>query len=120
MRLLVCGDRDWKDGEMIYTKIRIVMPDVVIEGEARGADTLARMAAERLNIPFEPYPAYWQFYGRSAGPIRNSTMLTQGKPDLVYAFHDDIEHSIGTADMVAKAKRAGIPCEIFKHELKQE
>ncbi|HEY3843130.1 MAG TPA: hypothetical protein VGL48_07740 [Acidimicrobiales bacterium] len=36
-------------------------------------------------------------------------MLTEGRPTLVVAFHDDLAHGEGTADMVAIAKAAGIP-----------
>lgn len=46
-----------------------------------------------------------QKYGKSAGPIRNQTMLDDGKPDLVLAFPG----GRGTADMVAKAEKHGIP-----------
>lgn len=42
---------------------------------------------------------------RSAGPKRNQRMLDKGKPDLVLAFPG----GDGTADMVRKAKSAGVP-----------
>lgn len=40
----------------------------------------------------------------AAGPIRNSRMLREGKPDLVLAFPG---HG-GTADMVKQAGEAGV------------
>lgn len=88
-------------------------PAVVIEGEALGADTLAREAAEYFGIEVERYPANWTLYGRAAGPIRNNQMLTEGKPDLVVAFHHDIEHSKGTKNMVKQAKALGIPVKVY-------
>jgi len=36
-------------------------------------------------------------------------MLTEGRPEYLIAFHDDIEASKGTKDMIAKARRANIP-----------
>lgn len=115
-RLLVFGDRDWDDYEMILEEIRKRNPDVVIEGEARGADKMARRAAEEeLGIPFEPYPAEWHIYGRSAGPIRNQQMLDEGKPTEAIGFHDDLSNSKGTRDMWNRLKEAKIPVEIFKH-----
>ena len=36
-------------------------------------------------------------------------MLDEGKPDTVVYFHDNIERSKGTKDMVSRAKKAGLP-----------
>ena len=87
--------------------------DCVIHGAARGADTAGRNAAFTLGIPIEEYPARWDEYGRSAGPIRNQQMLKEGKPDLVLAFHHDLSASKGTAHMVSIAKNAGVPVEVI-------
>lgn len=55
------------------------------------------------------HPADWQKYNKAAGPVRNGEMLKL-HPDinLVLAFHDDIDSSRGTADMVARAQKADI------------
>jgi hypothetical protein len=63
------------------------------------------------------YPAQWHKYGRAAGPIRNQQMLAEGKPDLVLAFHDDIDGSRGTKDMVNRARRAGVKVEVISHAM---
>ena len=115
MRLLVCGDRNWKDYSAILAKINEMAPEVVIEGEARGADLMARRAAEKLGIPVLKFSAEWDAYGRAAGFIRNQQMLIEGKPDYVLAFHDDIENSRGTKDMVQRAEKAGIQVEVWSH-----
>ncbi len=128
MRLLVCGDRYWKDYKAIAERMAELSPDVVIEGEAKGADSFARIAAESMNITVLKFPASWNEYRlkypiseygmkfKSAGTDRNQQMLDEGKPDYVLAFHDDIRHSKGTADMVRRATEAGIPVEIWTHE----
>ena len=115
MRILICGDRDWKLFGPIMRELRARRKDVtvVIHGCARGADTVAGKVAYSLGIKVERYPADWTKYGKGAGPIRNQQMLDDGKPDLVLAFHEDIASSKGTADMVRRAKEAGIPVEIF-------
>ena len=117
MRLLVCGDRKWSDKAAIEREIRRFMHAdgglVVIEGEARGADLLAREVADELEIPVLTFPADWVKYGRAAGPIRNTQMLKEGKPDRVLAFHANILLSKGTKNMVAQAKQAGIPVEVI-------
>lgn len=131
MKVLVCGDRWW--GTKLNEKNeRIPAPEDVaylnnkldeldnqfqfsylIEGEARGADTLARQWANNLWIPVQEFPAKWDEFGKSAGPRRNQQMLDEGKPDLVVAFHHDIEHSKGTADMVKRAQKAGFFVKVY-------
>ena len=112
-RVLICGDRNWTNIESIRNAVAQFKPTLIIEGEAKGADTLGRMVAEELNIPTMRFPAEWGRYGKSAGPIRNQQMLDEGKPTLVLAFHSDIEKSKGTKDMVARATKACIASIVF-------
>jgi hypothetical protein len=42
-------------------------------------------------------------------------MLDEGKPDLVLAFHENIDESKGTRDMVHRARGAGVKVVIFKN-----
>lgn len=67
----------------------------------------------QLGLNTRRYPANWQRYGRAAGPVRNQQMLDEGKPDLILAFHQDIVNSKGTADMIRRANRAGVPTRIL-------
>ena len=115
MRLLVCGDRNWVDFEAVKRRIAELKPSVVIHGCARGADSLAEKAASEMGIPVLSFPADWVRFGKKAGYIRNGRMLYESKPDHVLVFHDDIEHSEGTADMVRRAKQAGITVETCRH-----
>lgn len=115
VRLLVFGDRNWEDYDMILEEVRRRNPDVVIEGEARGADKLGRRAAEELGIPFVPFPAEWNRYGNGAGPIRNQQMLDEGKPTEAIGFHDDLKNSRGSRDMWKRLRQAKIPVEIISH-----
>jgi hypothetical protein len=113
MKLLFCGDRAWKDAGFILqvmSALKVNLGDfTVIEGEAKGADSLSRTAALLLELPVEKYPADWAAYGKAAGPIRNKLMLVQGKPTAVFAFHNDLEHSKGTKNMVEMATKANLP-----------
>ena len=84
-------------------------PGLVIHGAARGADVMAGSIAKNLEIPVRTFPADWERWGRKAGIVRNQAMLDVGKPDYVLAFHDDIQHSKGTGDMVGRAKAHGVP-----------
>lgn len=114
MRILFCGDRNWTDYGKIVECMQTYLPTVVIEGEARGADLLSAKAAEEMGIEVERYPARWELYGRSAGPIRNKQMLDEGRPQMVIAFHSDITQSKGTKDMVSQALERGIPVKVIK------
>ena len=118
MKILVCGDRDWSNEEyleqvLIALGTEYGVPYTIIQGGARGADTMAYYFAQRWNLPCETYRAEWTLYGRAAGAIRNREMLTDGKPDLVVAFHDDLENSKGTKNMVNIAHKAGVPVRVF-------
>ena len=112
MKVLVCGDRNFNDEAMLWTILdRHGDITEIIEGEARGADTLARIYGEENDIEVKKFPADWETYGKAAGPIRNKQMLDEGKPDLVIAFL--AENSKGTANMIEQATKAGIPVEII-------
>lgn len=114
-RVLVCGGRDFTDTAAAAAVLGMVQARygiaVVIEGEARGADTLARDWAQMCRIPVEPYFAEWHLFGHRAGPIRNERMLREGKPDLAIAFPG----GSGTADMVRRLKQAGVPTLIGRY-----
>ncbi len=120
-RVLVTGDRDWgkydmaKGWKTMRDRLEKLQPgSQVIQGGARGADTYAKGIAQELGFLVITYDANWDHQHRAAGPIRNSAMLSDGKPEQVLAFHDDIEGSKGTLDMVTKAIKAGVPVEIIK------
>jgi hypothetical protein len=81
--------------------------EVVIEGGAPGADRLAREWSRMVakgGPDVETFEADWENHGSFAGPMRNARMLAEGRPDVVVAFPG----GRGTADMVKKARRAGV------------
>lgn len=124
MRVLVCGHRefdDWQLMNQILTEVYVSCVDktpegkvdfTIIEGEAKGADFLARVWAKFRYLPYEAYPADWKTYGKAAGPIRNKAMLTEGKPDLVIAFL--AKDSIGTKNMINQATNYGVEVKVVE------
>ncbi len=117
MRILVCGGRDFKNRDLVFSKLNSLFPStddintwlppvdtVIIHGGARGADRLAEDWAVINWVHVEEYKADWDKFGKSAGYIRNKQMLTEGKPDLVIAFPG----GKGTAMMVKIAKEADV------------
>jgi len=110
VRLLVCGDRNWTCKETISKFIRDLGGiECIIEGEARGADSVARDIGLALGLRVLKFPASWEKYGRAAGMLRNRQMLEDGKPTFLVAFHDAIASSKGTKHMVNLAKAHGVP-----------
>lgn len=118
MRVIVCGSRFWNNAGIINRELNALYGEhgvhlTVIEGDARGADAIAGEWADHNMIEHLWFTADWQKYGRAAGPIRNQHMLDTTKPHLVLAFHEDIEHSKGTKDMIKRAKKAGVEVRVF-------
>lgn len=123
VKVLVCGHREFDDWELLnqtLTPIYLSCEDrtedgkvdfTIIEGEAKGADFLARVWAKFRFLPYEAYPADWKLYGKGAGPIRNKQMLVEGKPDMVVAFL--AKGSVGTANMIKQAKAAGVETKVI-------
>jgi hypothetical protein len=111
VRLLVCGGRDYSDRERLFRILDAAMRgltfEVLIHGGATGADALAADWAKARGVKPLPFPiskADWDRYGKGAGPRRNEKMLREGAPTLVIAFPG----KDGTADMVRRAKAAGL------------
>jgi hypothetical protein len=86
----------------------------LIEGGARGADSLAHKWASRNKVPTHTFRANWEEYGKRAGFIRNQQMLDEGKPNVVLAFFTDIHNkSKGTLGMIKIAQKAGVEVFVF-------
>lgn len=117
MIVLICGDRNWDNKVSIMSAVKHLMKEhselIIVEGEALGADSLARDVGTELGLEVRKYPANWDMLKKAAGPIRNQQMLDSENIDLVLAFHSNISQSKGTRDMVIRAARAKIPYKIY-------
>ncbi len=112
-RLLVCGGRDVTDTGWVFSTLDRLQKaygfDVVIEGDAKGADRIAGYWARKNRLTNLKFPANWEQHGKRAGPIRNQQMLDEGQPDMGVAF----DGGIGTYDMIRRLKNAGVYCEHY-------
>lgn len=113
MRLLVCGGRDFSDRKLF----RVTMESkqgikLIIHGGAKGADTLADQWAKKYAIPVVRMDALWDAHGKQAGGLRNQAMLDLLHPDAVLAFPG----GNGTADMVRRAEKAGLPVQVITQD----
>ena len=131
MRVLCCGDREWFSYEIIRRELEKLPKDTeIIQGCADGADKMSANIAKSLGLKLisasdnndinnPGFPANWDKYRKlgyvkADGPIRNTQMLDEGKPDLVLAFHTNIEKSKGTKNMIEQSKKRGIKVVLIK------
>lgn len=114
VKVVITGDRHWKDRFAIARAFDIVRATHVVEGECSGADLLARAEAESRGLTVSKFPADWANLGRAAGPVRNAVMLDQN-PDVVLAFHDNLMGSKGTKNCVLRALERGLDVILISH-----
>lgn len=107
MKVLVCGGRDFEDFDLLEAELDKLASseiiEMVIQGGARGADTMAAQWCSDKRIPCLEVPADWPKHGRRAGYLRNVHMLTF-EPDVVLAMPG----GKGTAMMCDIAEKAGV------------
>lgn len=118
MHVIICGGRGYHltpdDLGWLDALRHTYGITTVLHGAARGVDTASKIWANGHGLQVRPFPltpSDWEREGPRAGPIRNTRMLAalqegaaEGKCAVI-AF----EGNRGTADMVAKARAAGVP-----------
>lgn len=130
MRLVVTGGRTFRDMVLLHHGMLSVIElmtqpvTVVIQGEADGADRLAKEWAIHNGIAVLPFPAKWSditvpgakirfnkhgAYNVLAGHMRNQEMIDIGRPDAFLAMPG----GTGTADMIERCRKAGLPGLVF-------
>lgn len=107
--VLVCGGRDFSDCALVDRVLSVVKPDVIIHGDARGADRLASIWGYRnpdICKRVIAVKADWATHRLAAGPIRNARIIKEyGEHiSLVVRFHG----GRGTNDMVNRSIAAGL------------
>jgi hypothetical protein len=107
-RVVVTGGRNYADSALVYATLDSLRPTAIAQGDAAGADGLARVWAFERGIPCSGFKADWT-RGKVAGPERNRRMLDEFKPDLVIAFPG----GRGTANCIKEARKRNIPVRII-------
>lgn len=115
IRILFTGSRECTDEglmeQVVFEHIHLKFPLDTVEtcqGGAPGADRIIKSVLDKYGIACRTYEANWKLYGKSAGPIRNSEMLVDFKPNLVIALYKIGAANRGTMDMVEKALKKGV------------
>jgi len=134
MKVLVCGGRLFADRVLVFSRLdafHAANPiTLIIQGGATGADALAKDWARARRVPMIQFDAEWNKHGNNAGPIRNAKMLTDGKPDIVFAFkggkgtnhmanlahHDAIQFVVVAVNLVALFVELRLCAQLFRYE----
>ena len=123
MIVIATGSRNWEDYGTLrsymdhVSYINRVRFTVIVHGDCRGADQLARQYAAEQGINVVAFPADWAL-GNKAGPIRNQEMInwalkrsTNPSDDVESAWTEVIciafplPQSKGTWDMIRRCER---------------
>jgi hypothetical protein len=112
MKTIIAGSRTIIDSAELEKAITLsgFKIDTVLSGGATGPDTLGANWAKANNLPVKYFYPDWKTYGKAAGPIRNSEMITEAQAAIF--LWDGI--SRGTKDCMTKAEKKGIPVYIHR------
>ena len=110
MKVVITGGREYTDQVTIYRYLDwvhgMVPITLLINGVARGADSIARQWAIDRSVPYKDFKitsAMWRAGGPAEGPKRNGQMLDE-KPHCVIAFPGNS----GTANCIEQARKRQI------------
>ena len=115
MKVLVCGSREWSDGQVVNDTLdtfdAFEKITHVIHGGARGADSMGGAWAVLHGASQRVFQPRWAIHGKGAGFIRNQRMVDwmieedeKGTEIRVVAFWKD--QSRGTAHTIRIAQEA--------------
>lgn len=122
VRIVVCGTRAYDDETHVFKALDQLTrkwnkEDIaIVTGGAEGPDKIAEQWSFKRMVTRVIFHADWQKYGKQAGMIRNSEMAKYGTHCV--AFWDG--ESVGTRDMIRKAKKQGLKVKIIDIAEKDE
>ena len=121
LRIIVAGSRAFNDYDILETTLLDYLKEnndnvTIISGAARGADQLGERFARQHGYNLKCFPAQWDVYGRSAGPIRNKDMAEYAAEEcgVLFAFWDG--KSRGTKSMIDLAKKYGLEVHVVRYD----
>lgn len=120
MKIIIAGGRDFDDSHKMYTSFMAVLNEyakdktdiTIFSGHcSTGADILGELLADCFDFRIKLFPANWDKYGKSAGPIRNEQMAKGA--DRAIIFWD--RKSKGTKNMIAMCEKHKVPFTIIEY-----
>lgn len=120
LRIIIAGSRVFDNYNLLESTISEFLIEntnnvEIISGAARGADQLGEQFARNHGYQVRRFPANWNLYGKSAGPIRNREMAeyASGGQGVLFAFWDG--KSRGTKSMINLAKKYGLEVHVMRY-----
>lgn len=113
--VMVSGSLNWDLVHVINEKLLYEWdgPMTLIQGMARGADSIARSYAYNRNWVVKDFPPNYVEFGKVATHIRNQAMVDE-RPDVALFFIRDFSN--GTMTTLEKAVKARIKVKCFYYE----
>ena len=118
--ILIAGSRDFENRNIFAGVLLQFMVEndpleeyVIVEGGARGVDTMAREFAEVNGLQVKEFKPNWEKYGRAAGPKRNDEMtkfVAENNGKALYFWDGE---SKGTKQCIISARKRGIPVTVW-------
>lgn len=111
MKTIIAGTRDATDYSLIEESVKQsgFLITEVVSGCARGIDTLGEQWAQNNGIPVKRFPADWNRFKKSAGPIRNQQMAEYSEALIAIPSPT----SRGTVDMINRARKLNLKVFIY-------
>ncbi len=119
--LLITGSRSIENYKFVFsylnkTRKKINFTEIIV-GDAEGVDFLCVLYALYHNIPYHIEKAYWNKYGKSAGPIRNNIMVKKCTFGIgIYDGTNNKKISKGTKHCIGELKKQNKLLRVFKYE----
>ena len=119
LRIIVAGSRTFNDYDLLESTLSDYLKEnnnvTIISGAAKGADQLGERFARKYRYNLKYFPAQWDMYGKSAGPIRNRKMAEYAAEGhgILFAFWDG--NSRGTKSMIELAKKYGLEVYVVRY-----
>lgn len=119
LRIIVAGSRTFNDYDLLESTLSDYLKEnnnvTIISGAAKGADQLGERFARKYRYNLKYFPAQWDMYGKSAGPIRNRKMAEYAAEErgVLFAFWDG--KSRGTKSMIDLAKKYGLEVHVVRY-----
>ncbi len=114
-RVVIAGCRDYSNYEEAKEFIAKCFQQfssedniIILSGCCRGADLIGERFAKEYGFEIEYFPAQWQKFKSSAGPVRNKQMVDSC--DYIICFWN--KKSKGTASLISYAQKCKKPIEI--------
>ena len=119
--ILIAGSRDFENldiftcvfNNLVMEKLDMGKNIVIVEGGARGVDTMAREFAKGNGLLFKEFKPEWNKYGRAAGPKRNDEMtefVAEHNGRALYFWDGE---SKGTKQCIMSARKRGLPITVW-------